>query len=717
MFQHINTTAMKKTLFVLSLFFVGIIPGKQPILAQSTSVNTFTKSRHFTPASAKLALQKYRENTNLYFSDSPESINNIRKNFPEELKNSIEVANQVRQLYFIFRYDWDMEKTNVPYQFKKQIDWTIIPFGDEEWCYMLNRHKYWIDLGRAYLFTGKEVYAKTWVSQVSDWIKRNPVNDPSLSKLSWRRIEAGIRCENWIKSFELFKSSPSVTPQFMALFLNSLYDHAEFINSSFTDFSKTSNWGVLEYQGLYNVAEFMSDLGIAQQWKADAIQKLTVCAQLQVLPDGSQWEQSPMYHNEVFHCLMNVNYLAAKSNTKLPEILIENTKAMAWANVKWQKPNFHQPLTGDSDDTDLRGILTTAAAIFEDGGLKSRANSTLDYENCFLFDVAQQEKYKQMPELAPNFTSVYLPNSGDMIMRSSWKTDASYMNIRLKKLGCGHAHDDLLHFSLFASGRDYLIDGGRYSYVESKERAMLKSSSSHNLLVVDDSTNSIYSSSWSNSFNADSRNIVSISHEKFDYAQADNTAYLRLADPVLMTRRVLFIKPGLWLVFDSFNANGKHKYSQFFNFPNQDIIQKENGILSDASNSALLIQQIKAADVKITDSQWSPEYNLMKTSKKAEFSQTNTGSTSFITALYFPNQVTVTLNKIPVYNRNGGLIADKNVEAVKINYDDKTYIVLVSHQPEAGFNPFFKVENTFVIGKVVLLEQHGTSYITHRLVD
>lgn len=708
---------MKKILFFISLFLVLIIPAKLLATAELKQTDAFTKNLYFTTATAKLALQKYRIGENLYFSDSPENIKNIRNNFPEEIRNSIVVANQVRQQYFLFRYDWDMEKTNVPYQFKKQIDWTLIPFGDEEWCYMLNRHKYWIDLGRAYLFTGKEVYAKTWVSQVSDWIRRNPVNDPSLAKLSWRRIEAGIRCENWIKSFELFKNSPAVTPEFMALFLNSLYDHAEFINSSFSDFSKTSNWGILEYQGLYNVAEFMSDLKIAQLWKIDAIQKLAVCAQLQVLSDGSQWEQSPMYHNEVFHCLMNVNYLAAKSNTKLPEILIKNTKAMAWANVKWQKPNFHQPLTGDSDDSDLRGILTTAAAVFEDGGLKSRANFTLDYENCFLFDIAKQETYKQMPSIKPAFTSIYLPSSGDMIMRSGWQADAAYMNIRLKKIGSGHAHDDLLHFSIFANGRDYLIDGGRYTYVESKEREYLKSSESHNLLMVDDSTNSIYSNTWANSFNADSRNIVCLTHEKFDYAQADNTSYLRLVDPVLMTRRVLFIKPGLWLVFDSFIANGKHKYAQYFNFPNQNIIQKENGILSDPTNSALLIQQIKATDVKIADSKWSPEYNLMKDSKKAEFSQTNTGFTSFITALYFPNQAGIKVAKIPVYNRTDLLMKDKNVEAIKINYDNKTFIVLVSHQPEGSFTPFFKVENTFVTGQVVLLQHDGTKYNSKVLVD
>ena len=122
-------------------------------------------------------------------------------------------------------------------------------------------------------------------------------------------------------------------------------------------------------------------------------------------------------------------------------------------------------------------------------------------------------------------------------------------------------------------------------------------------------------------------------------------------------------------------------------------------------------------DVKITDSKWSPEYNLMKDSKKVEYYKTNTGFTSFITALYFTNQSEVVINKVPVYNRSGILMDDKNVEAVKVKYDNQTYIVLVSHQPEANFTPFFKVENTFVTGKVVLLQYDGTNYNSKVLVD
>ncbi len=97
-----------------------------------------------------------------------------------------------------------MEKTNIPYKFPGETDWDAEPFGDEEWTFMLNRHRYWIDLGKAYFLTGKEKYARTFVQQVTHWIDNNPLED-AKKQTSWRRIEAGIRAENWIKTFELLK--------------------------------------------------------------------------------------------------------------------------------------------------------------------------------------------------------------------------------------------------------------------------------------------------------------------------------------------------------------------------------------------------------------------------------------------------------------------------------------------------------------------------------
>lgn len=655
-------------------------------------------------------LRRFKQKPNMYVCSTSENIESIKRRFPEEVKTSVAVANQVRNNLFVFRSNWDMEKTNVPYQFKKDINWSLIPFGDEEWCFMLNRHRYWIDLGKAYLFTKDEAYARAWIHQVEDWIAKNPVDNPKLRSLSWRRIEAGIRCETWIKSFECFKNSPAVTPQFLGKFINSLYQHATYLDAGFSDFSKTSNWGVLEFQGLLNAALFLSDFQMADRWKNDAIAHLACCANLQVLPDGSQWEHSPMYHNEVFHCLLNVNYLAQKFNLELPVSLIEKTRALASANVKWQKPNFHQPLIGDSDDSDLRDLLTLAAFLFNDGVLKSRAFEQCDYDNSLITTKQQQQDYNRIPAKTPDFTSVYLQSSGDMVMRNSWDQSANYMTLQLKKIACGHAHDDLLNVALYANGRDYLVDGGRFTYVESDKRQKLKSSLSHNSLMVDDLPNSVYSSSWSNSYNAESNYVYTKLSPDFDYVEANNTAYQRLDDPAMLTRRVLYIKPGLWLIFDTFNAKGTHKYSLNFNFPDKNVKLQGPDVTTTYDDGNLLVKSVKPVQASMTDMEWSPEYNLMVPGSRVQLSHTLKGDDSFITALYFPNQGAVNITQLPVYNRTNQMYSNNIAEAIQFTYNAKEYVVLMVYKLAGSSAPFYKLKDQLVSGSVVLLEKQGDTY-------
>ncbi|MDO5980028.1 alginate lyase family protein [Flavivirga spongiicola] len=655
-------------------------------------------------AALESLLTYYRKKDDMYLKAFKSDIDFIKTQYREAVDRTVKTANEVLKKSFMFRYEWDMEKTNIPYQFKGEINWTASPNGDPEWCYMINRHRFWIDLGKTYFLTGKEKYAKGLVNQIAHWIDNNPIED-RLKKLSWRRIEAGIRCENWIKSFEYIKESKYVTPEFLVKFLNAMYEHGMYINSSYNYFSKTSNWGVLEFHGLFNLSHYFTEFKLAPQWQHDAIDHLANNIQLQILEDGSQWEQSPMYHNELFHCFMNVNLIAQRKNIVLPEILVQKTKAMAYANIKWQKPNFHQPMLGDSDDTDLRGLLTQASFIFNDEVIKSRALKTLDYETFFTLGRENYRTYQNMTSSQPDFLSAYQKSSGDYYMRSSWKEDATYTSLHLKKLGNGHGHDNILHFTLFANQRDYLVDGGRYTYVNNEWRRLFKSSKSHNTLGVDDLPNSIYKNSWTNEYEARSQGIYTKSTSDFDYAEAENTAYKRLKDPVSMKRRMLFLKPNIWLVFDSFSANGSHKYSQYFNFPNNLIEIKNNGLSTTYPKDNLRIQPINETRIELVDAWWSPEYNLKKKSKRAELSKRAKGFSSFISLLYFPETTVLRFEKTPVYNREDELISDTDAEAVSIFYEDKQYTLFIVHNSPSPKTHFFKVNNQLIYGEVVLIEK------------
>jgi len=706
------------SLFLVALLIIG------QVFSQKTNLSCENIFDHLNPENPQLLevknsylknknkgfvqlLEFYRQKQDIYKQVSDGDCQFIQSEYPNEVKRSIKIADQVIKKYFLFREEWDMERTNVPYQFKNNIDWNLNPFGDPEWTFMLNRHRYWTHLGKAYFFTKNEKYAQTFVNQVTHWIENNPLSsfeDIHKQSASWRRIEAGIRCENWIKSFEFIKYSKHVTPEFLEKFLKVLLVHGAYINNTFSNFSLTSNWGILEYHGLFNLSVFLEDFNWALAWQKNAIDKLSRCVELQILEDGSHWEHSPMYHNEVFHCLLNVNLLAKRNHVELTKTLVQKTKDMASANLHWQKPNYHQPLLGDSDDTDTRGLLTLAAFLFENQVFKSRAYNTLDFENYLILGKNLAEDYENIKPINPAFLSYFQQNAGDYYMRSSWNKNASYSSLHLRKLAMGHAHDDLLSFTIFANNRDYLVDNGRYTYMDNEFRKLIKSSKEHNTLAVDDLPNSILKGVWETDYKASSEDIYTKSTTFFDYGEAKNTGYKRLKDPVEVKRRMLYLKPDIWLLFDSFSSRENHKYSQYFNFSDDKVEIKESSIETTYSENNLKIQPIKDVGITLNNAWYSPEYNLKLPSKQVEFYKTSVEFTSLITLLYFPEKNNLKYTKISVYNREGELLDDKDVEALQISTNKSEYIVLVAYKTPLIENYFFIVDDIMVQGEVVIIE-------------
>ena len=117
----------------------------------------------------------------------------------EETASRLEIADQVCENKFIFNLPWDMEQTAEIVAFGEKLDWQYMPGKDVEFIYQMNRHRYWICLGQAYAITEKETYVKTFVAQMTDWIRNNAITAGTKEK-TWRTIEAGIRAENWIKA-------------------------------------------------------------------------------------------------------------------------------------------------------------------------------------------------------------------------------------------------------------------------------------------------------------------------------------------------------------------------------------------------------------------------------------------------------------------------------------------------------------------------------------
>ena len=136
-----------------------------------------------------------------------------------------------------------LQSCSVWEDFKDKIDWNANPMPNQyaEWTWQLSRHPFWVRLGEAYWATGDEKYAKAFVAQMSDWVRKQPVPDDSgnYAYSAWRTIETGIRMfGTWPDSFYYFLSSPSFDDESTIMMIKSFHDHAEHLMK----FPTSGNW-------------------------------------------------------------------------------------------------------------------------------------------------------------------------------------------------------------------------------------------------------------------------------------------------------------------------------------------------------------------------------------------------------------------------------------------------------------------------------------------
>ena len=107
----------------------------------------------------------------------------------------IETADMLCCNTFIFNHKWDMEVCKTPVTFDDNIKWNHIPFNDPEWTFMMNRHKFWTFLAKAYHLTKDQKYLDTFIRQINSWIDSVDIFSEEYKDCS-RTIEMWLRCIN-----------------------------------------------------------------------------------------------------------------------------------------------------------------------------------------------------------------------------------------------------------------------------------------------------------------------------------------------------------------------------------------------------------------------------------------------------------------------------------------------------------------------------------------
>jgi len=458
----------------------------------------------------------------------------------------------------ICRHEFNIQGTL--YQFGAQIDWSCYHTVPAEWLWSLNNLTHLIVLLNGYLDTSNEKYAAEFVAQITDWIIRNPAPPYTLTRVAaWRNLEAGNRGVNALPiTFYGFLCSDAFTPQVIQLMLGSIWSHGDYILKYPAGWRRPSNWSVVDSTGLAAIAVYFPEFRDAEQWKRAGYERLAKQLQMQVYPDGAQWELAPSYHLYCLDRFHRAYDLALETGVPIPGDFGKRLQSM-YDYLMWIcKPDGTVPAFSDSTSPSVLAVLQQGAERFNRPDFRYVATSGKD-------------------GTPPAETSHYLPYAGNAVMRSGWDEEALYLCFDGGPLGTNHQHDDKLSFELSAYGKNFIIDPGPYRYVLNSWRSYAVSTQAHSTVMIDGfGQNRLYFSTEHEA--PQNPTPVWQSNDLFDYTMASyDCGYGVDSIPVIHKRHIFFKKNEYWILLDEIVGEGKRRMESLFHFgPEFELKRRDN---------------------------------------------------------------------------------------------------------------------------------------------
>lgn len=322
------------------------------------------------------------------------------------------------------------EFLNIRHDFSNKIDWNHDQYG-KLWTYNLN---YFDFLNQHKVTKEKGLYL------IQNYLE----NDTHL-KDGKEPYPISLRVINWVK----FLSKNNIKEDQVD---DILYHHTRTLINNL-EYHLLANHLLENAFALFFVAYYFQDDQIYSKSKKLLILQLDE----QILEDGAHYELSAMYHQILFHRLLDCIQLIVLNPTwkedNLKEFLVKKASLMkSWLkNVTYKNGDI--PMVGD--------------AAF---GIAPSSKELLDYADLLEIETAKTH-------LTASGYRKTIGNNFELFMDVG-NIQPSYQP--------GHTHSDTFHFDLYKDGHPVFIDTGVSTYEKNSRRQQERSTSSHNTVVIND---------------------------------------------------------------------------------------------------------------------------------------------------------------------------------------------------------------------------------------
>lgn len=493
------------------------------------------------------------------------------------------------------------------------------PNNDREWAWLSNRHSQVLEVFNTYLETGNPKYAQYIDLLLRDFIiKSMPYPAVKSSTSIWRGLEVAARVKVWSKIFYGMINSDYLSPATQLLMLSSLPDHAHYNRY----FHNENNWLTMEISALATVATNFPEFKASNEWLDYAIATMVESMKGQVYPDGTQTELTSHYHNVALANFALFKDICDRAEKPLPDFFNQTIEAMYSYIAHVVRPDGFRILNNDGDRGSDRELILGAAKKFNKG----------DWAY-----IASNGKTGTKPSDGPSY---FYPWAGHLISRNGYDVNAHWSFFDIGPWGSGHQHNDKLHLSVSAFGRDLLVDAGRFAYTgetADKFRPYARGSEGHNLLLIDHHGQKPGPLLAKEALPNKHFRIA----KDFDYASNSMGDFIEVEGKAAHTRALFYVRGEFWVVVDQIKTDRPRQIDALWHWHPTCLVEKDGtGVKTKNTNGNLAVtpigqQKFEVAFIKGQEKPdiqgwYSPEYNLYEPNVTTKFSTTIQENSTFV---------------------------------------------------------------------------------------